>query len=183
MPKMTTFFIRDTVRALNNEARVVTEIDLGAFTNLGTTKPQLLRIHSIQIQYADDNGGVPNVKEADDTLPGMANSAFAVASLTTKPTLLASPYMPMLHEDETVFTSAIVSTNSNDVADQGITSSATDLAPQHLVNGYLIGVDRLYLYGRADDNWSEEVNINICMECSVEGIDREDAVSLALSQQ
>ncbi len=179
----TTFFIRESVRVLNDEVRKLTEIDLGAFVNLGSTKPQLLRIHSIQIQYADDNGGVPNVKAANTSLPGMANSAFAITSLTTKPTLLVSPYMPVLSEDETVFTSAVVSTNSNDVNDQGITSTGTDLAPQHLTNGYLIGVDRLYLYGRADDNWNEEVVIHICMECSVEGIDRNDAVSLALSQQ
>tara|TARA_Y100001972_G_scaffold94990_1_gene116923 strand:- start:1185 stop:1727 length:543 start_codon:yes stop_codon:yes gene_type:complete len=175
-----TFFIRDTVRALNDEVRKMTEIDLGAYVNLGSTKPQVLRIHSIQVQFADDNGGVPNVKA--ESQAGEFNSAFACVSLTTKETLLTTPYMPMLNEDETVFTAAVVSSNGNSVNDQGIQSSATDLAPQHLVNGYLIGVPSLYLYGRADDAWNEEVNINILMECSVETVTRENAVNLALSQ-
>lgn len=175
-----TFFLRSHVKCTANQARFVEEIDLGAFVNLGTTKPQVLRIHSIQVSFTDSQGLVPVVDAATSTADG--KSAFAVCGITTKELALASPNMPFLSDDETVFTAAIVSTNLNDDKDQGITSSATDLAPQHLVNGYLIGVDRLYLYGIADDAWDESITMAVCMECTVEPVTRENAVNLALSQ-
>jgi len=175
-----TFFLRSQVIAPATQARAVEEIDLGAYVNLGSTKPQVLRIHSIQVQFTDDEGLVPVVDAATTTADG--KSAFAVAALTTKEMQLASPNMPFLSYDETVYSAAIVSTNLNDDKDQGITSSATDLAPQHLQNGYLVGVDTLYLYGIADDAWDESIYISICMECSVEPATRENAINLALSQ-
>lgn len=175
-----TFFLRSQVEAPATQARAVEEIDLGAFVNLGSTKPQVLRIHSIQVSFTDKEGLVPVVDAA--TSSADAKSAFAVAAITTKESPLASPNMPLLSDDETVFTAAIVSSNLNDDKDQGITSSATDLAPQHLMNGYLIGVDTLYLYGIADDAWDEAILMSVCMECSVEPATRENAVNLALSQ-
>lgn len=176
-----TFFLRSQVSTPNDQGRRLEEIDLGAFVNLGSTKPQVLRIHSIQVQFCDTEGLVPIVKQANTT--GEDQTAFASVSLTTKPSPLASPNMPMLNDDETVFTASITSTNGrSSAAEQGITSSATDLAPQHLVNGYLVGVDTLYLYGIADDDWDEDLVINICMECSIEPVSKENAVNLALSQ-
>jgi hypothetical protein len=175
-----TFFLRSQVVAPATQARAVEEIDLGAYVNLGSTKPQVLRIHSIQVQFTDDEGLVPVVDAATTTAD--AKSAFAVAALTTKEMVLASPNMPFLSSDDTVYSAAIVSSNLNDDKDQGITSMATDLAPQHLVNGYLVGVDTLYLYGIADDAWDESIYISICMECSVEPATRENAINLALSQ-
>ena len=182
MPKhdTSTFFLRAQVVAPATQARAVEEIDLGAFVNLGSTKPQVLRIHSIQVQFTDIEGLVPLVDAA--TSVANAKSAFAVAALTTKATPLASPNMPFLSDDETIFTSAIVSSNLETAKQQGITSSETDLAPQHLVNGYLVGVDTLYLYGIADDAWDEAIYISIAMECSVEPVSKENAVNLALSQ-
>ncbi len=174
------FFIRAQVIADNTQARNVAEIDLGAFVNLGSTKPQVLRIHSIQLQMCDYQGLVPVVDAASSVAD--AKSAFANVSLTTKATLLASPNMPMLNDDETVFTASVVSSNLNDDADQGIVSTGMDIAPQHLEDGYLVGVDTLYLYGIADDAWKEDVYINIAMECSTEAATASNAVSLALSQ-
>lgn len=175
-----TFFLRSQVVAPATQARAVEEIDLGAYVNLGSTSPQVLRIHSVQISFTDSQGLVPVVDAA--TSSADAKSAFAVAAIATKEMVLASPNMPLLSDDETFFTAAIVSSNLNDDKDQGITSSATDLAPQHLMNGYLIGVDTLYLYGIADDAWDEDLTISICMECSTEPATRENAVNLALSQ-
>ena len=188
MPKhkdIETFFLRAQVETPNDQGRRVEEIDLGAFVNLGTRNPQVLRIHSIQVQFSDEAGLVPTVKQANST--GEDQTAFACVSLTTKATPVATvggePFMPWLFDDETVFTASITSTNGrSSAAEQGITSSATDLAPQHLVNGYLVGVDTLYLYGIADDDWNEDLYISICMECSTEAVDKESAVNLALSQ-
>tara|TARA_A100001037_G_scaffold285034_1_gene292003 strand:- start:4 stop:558 length:555 start_codon:yes stop_codon:yes gene_type:complete len=178
--KVNTFFIREQVIAPATQARAVQEVDIGAYVNIGTTRPQGLRIHSIQVAFTDDEGLVPVVDPATNVADG--KSAFACVSLTTKETSLASPNMPMLNDDETVFTASVTSTNLNDDKDQGIASAALDLAPQHLVNGYLLGVGTLYLYGIADDAWDEDVYISICMECSTEAIDKDNAVNLALSQ-
>jgi len=175
-----TFFLREQVIAPATQARTVTEIDLGAYVNLGSTKPQVLRIHSIQVQFADEEGLVPLVDPAAGA--GEFKSAFACVALTTKEFQLASPKMPFLSDDETVYTRSIVSSNGETAANQGITSGETDLAPQHLQNGYLVGVDTLYLYGIADDAWNENVVMSICMECSVEPATRENAINLALSQ-
>ena len=180
-----TFFLRAEVNAGNSQTRVEEAIDLGAYVNLGSSKPQVLRIHSIQVAYTDSLGLPPLVNAA--TAVGDTRTAFAVAALTTKQSSLPvgpSPAgaMPRLSDDDSVFTSAILVSNSNDTNDQGIASGATDLAPQHLENGYLVGVDTLYLYGFADDAWNEDVYISICMECSVEPATRENAINLALSQ-
>jgi hypothetical protein len=88
----------------------------------------------------------------------------------------------MLNDDETVFSAAVVGSNLNNDVDQGIMTASTDLAPQHLVNGYLVGVDTLYLYGIADNGWAETLAISICMECSTEAVSKDSAIGLALSQ-
>lgn len=175
-----TFFLREQVIAPATQARAVTEIDLGAYVNLGSTKPQVLRIHSIQVAFTDEEGLVPVVDAA--AAVAEYRSAFACLALTTKEFSPASPKMPYLSDDETVYTRHIVSSNGATTADQGISSGDTDLAPQHLTNGYLVGVDRLYLYGIADDAWNENVVMSIVMECSIEPATRENAINLALSQ-
>lgn len=180
-----TFFLRAEVNAGSDQTRVEEVIDLGAYVNLGSTKPQVLRVHSVQIAFTDSLGLPPSVDAA--TAVGDTRTAFAVAAITTKQSSLPvgpSPAgaMPRLSDDDSMFTSAILMSNSNDTIDQGFGSGVTDLAPQHLENGYLVGVDSLYLYGFADDAWNEDVYISICMECSVEPATRENAINLALSQ-
>lgn len=175
-----TFFLRGQVTCAADGNRDVAEIDLGAFVNLGTTKPQVLRIHSIQIAWTDEQGLVPSIDAA--AAVGDAKSAFSSVALTTKATPLTNPQIPMLNDDETVFSAALVGSNLNNDVDQGIMTSSTDLAPQHLENGYLVGVDTLYLYGIADDAWAETLKISICMECSTESVSKDSAIGLALSQ-
>ena len=58
-----------------------------------------------------------------------------------------------------------------------------DIAPQHLQNGYLVGVDTLFFYGAADDAWDEAPYLNVLIECSLESATQSNAVALALSQQ
>jgi len=175
-----TFFLRGQVTCPASDNRMVTEIDLGAFVNLGTKSPQVLRIHSIQVAWTDTQGLPPTIDAAGSV--GDGKSAYSCVAVTTKASPLNSPAMPMLNDDETVFTAAIVGTNLNDDDDQGIMTASTDLAPQHLMNGYLVGVDRLYLYGIADNAFAETIEISICMECSTEGVSKDSAIGLALSQ-
>lgn len=111
-------------------------------------------------------------------------NAFLNTAITTKATDLGTGAMPQLDDDSVIFTSSYVITNSKVSAgdDQGIVSGDLDLAPQHLVNGQLVGVDTLYMYALGDNAFAENVNINFCLECSVEPATRENAINLALSQ-
>jgi len=174
-----TFFLRSQLIAPNDQSFPSAEIDLGAYVNLGSTKPQILRVHSVQVQFSDSQGLVPSIDAAAS--PADAKSAFCSTAITTKERS-ATNVIPMLGDDETMFTAAIVGSNLNDDKDQGIFSDAMDIAPQHLTNGYLVGVDTLHLYACADDGWAENVYVSYCLECSVEPATRENAINLALSQ-
>jgi hypothetical protein len=176
-----TFFLRQSLVATIDEAFVEDELDLGAYVNLGSTKPQVLRVHSVQIQFSDSQGLVPTIKPSDST--GDWKGAYCNAAITTK-ARSATNIIPNLADDETMFTAAIVGANGNPDSggDQGIYSDAMDIAPQHLTNGYLVGVDTLHFYARADDAWAENVTVSFCLECSVEPATRENAINLALSQ-
>tara|TARA_R100000329_G_C7611723_1_gene217109 strand:- start:1551 stop:2096 length:546 start_codon:yes stop_codon:yes gene_type:complete len=176
-----TFFLRGQIVTDDaNQDRDESTIDLGAFVNLGSTKPQVLRIHSIQMQVCDSIGLPPTVDASGSV--GEERTAFLAAAITTKSTDLAITAMPQLNDDEVIFTSSVNVTNGRNSVDNGSTSSALDIAPQHLVNGMLVGVDTLYLYAISDDAFAEDVNVNFLLECSTEPISKENAVSLALSQ-
>jgi hypothetical protein len=181
MSKGGTFFLRQQMTATIDEAWVQEELDIGAYVNLGSTKPQVLRVHSVQIQFSDSTGLVPTIKPADST--GDWKGAYCNAAITTKARSSAN-YIPVLGDDETMFTAGLVGANGNPDAggDQGIYSDAMDIAPQHLVNGYLVGVDTLHFYARADDAWAENITVSFLLECSVEPATRENAINLALSQ-
>lgn len=178
-----TFFLRGQVTTDHTtQLRVSDEIDLGAYVNLGSSKPQLLRIHSIQTQVCDADGLVPAVDAPTGTETTI--NAFLNIAVATKETTLGTGDMPQLNDDSVIFTSSYTISNQKVSAgsDQGIVSDALDLAPQFLVNGILVGVDTLYLYALGDDAFAENVNVNFCMECSIEPASRENAINLALSQ-
>ena len=59
-----------------------------------------------------------------------------------------------------------------------------DIAPQEWTQGYLIGVDSMYLGGRRTAaGWSENIVVSLIMECTSETLSKEAALALALSQQ
>ena len=163
-----------------NQERDEATIDLGAFVNLGSSKPQVLRIHSIQMQVCDNIGLPPTVDASGTT--GEERTAFLAACITTKATDLAITALPQLDDDEVIFTSSVNVTNGRNAVDNGMSSGFLDIAPQHLVNGMLVGVDTLYLYAISDDAFAEDVNVNFLLECSTEPISKDNAVALALSQ-
>ena len=161
--------------------RVVSEVDLGAYVNLATSKPQLLRIHSIQQQICDTTGLPPAINAA--TSSTIEVNAFLATAIATKETTLGTGAMPQLNDDSIIYSSAInCTTQTRQSNNQGIVSGDLDLAPQDIKGGILVGVDTLYLYALADDAFAENVNVNFCLECSVEPVSREAAINLALSQ-
>ena len=178
-----TFFIRGrNIADHTTQTRVSSEIDLGAYVNLGTTKPQVLRIHGIQIQICDVDGLPPAVDAAPTSPVGQPTNAFLACAITTKETALAVDAMPDAYDDSTIFTASYVSSNFKHSDDQGVISQYLDSTPQYLTNGQLIGVDTLYLYALPDNAWAENVHVNYVLECSVEPATRENAINLALSQ-
>ena len=78
--------------------------------------------------------------------------------------------MPQINDESVMFSCAISGVNPNDDNDQGILTHDTDIAPQHLRDGYLLAVDTLYMYAAGDDAWSEDVYVNFMLECSLEKI-------------
>lgn len=177
-----TFFIRGQVTTDHStQQRVAGEIDLGAYVNLATSKPQLLRIHSVQQQICDSDGLPPAINAATSTTYEV--NAFLATAITTKETVLGTGDMPQLNDDSVIFSSSInCTTQTRGSNNQGIVSGDLDLAPQDIRGGILVGVDTLYLYALGDDAFAEDVNVNFCLECSVEPVSREAAINLALSQ-
>lgn len=183
MAKSETFYIRAQIQGDQSEERQEVEIDLGAYVNLGLKQSTLLRVHSIQQQLCDNQGLVPTVEGAAGA--GVTKSAFCNTAITTKRYVDAADpkSMPQLFDDATMYTAGVVSTNANTDEDQGITTHDIDIAPQHMMSGYLVGVDNLYVYITIDDKWSEDVFANFLLECTLESATQSNAVALALSQQ
>ena len=176
-----TFFLRgQVVTDSSTQLRVESTIDLGAFVNLGSSKPQILRIHSIQQQICDSDGLVPTVDASGAV--GEDRTAFLNSVISTKPTELGTGDLPQLNLDEVIYTAAVNFTNGRNSVDNGFQTSASDIAPQHLKNGILVGVDTLYLYALGDNAFAEDVHVNFMLECTVEPATRENAIAIALSQ-
>ena len=184
MAKSETFFIRARVEAdTTNELRQETVIDLGAYVNLGLKQSTLLRVHSVQQQICDSQGLVPTIDGASGA--GVHRYAFCNSAITTKRYIdtADTKSMPALDDDATMYSAAVIGENANTDADNGIYSHDTDIAPQHLQTGYLVGVDNLYLYVAADDAFNETIFVNVLLECTLESATQSNAVALALSQQ
>lgn len=184
MAKSDPFFIRAQVQAnVTTEERQEVEIDLGAYVNLGLKQSTLLRVNSVQQQLCDAQGLVPTIDGAAGA--GVHRYAFCNSAITTKRYIdtADAKSMPQLNDDATMYSAAVIGENANTDVDNGIYTHDTDIAPQHMMSGYLVGVDNLYLYAAADDAFAEDVFVNVLLECTLESATQSNAVALALSQQ
>lgn len=168
MAKSDSFFIRAST-AFNGTTFEQTSIDLGAYVDaLGKS---VLRIHNISVQW-----GTP-LEDADTTTTnaGQTNafqlttqSQTAMVDITDK-SVIASGRLS-LHTDGTA---AVVQVNDE-----------LDVAPQHWTNGYLVGVEQIYL--GVDSSSATNLDLSQCaimIECTVETLSQSAAMALALSQQ
>jgi len=165
MAKTDSFFIRATV-ATNTTTYAQTTVDLGSYVDaLGKS---VLRIHNIAVQYGSGN----------DASVVTANSTNIIG-----------------HQITTQSQTAMVSTSDKSVISSGRlllvgdaggavqnSSEALDVAPQMWTNGYLVGVEQIYLATDASADVSLD-SVNIVMECTVETLSQSAAMALALSQQ
>jgi hypothetical protein len=168
MAKTDSFFIRAST-AFNGTTYNQTSVDLGAYVDaLGKS---VLRIHNIAVQY-----GTP----IDSIVPPNAQSATAAFQLTTQ-----SQAAMVDITDKSVISSGKLSTiKGNDGVTTGVFSTELDMAPQHFTNGYLVGVEQIYL--AVDTTDVNSLGLDQCaivLECTVETLSQSAAMALALSQQ
>jgi len=171
MAKTDSFFIRQSLTltaATFNEAT----IDLGAYVDaLGKA---VLRIHNIAVQYSDSTGTTPDMTAT--------TNAACDFQLTTQ----TQGGMVISGDNKSVVASGRIVAYNEDSSDGVPTyvSDSLDVAPQHWLRGYLIGVESIYLSGQKTlAGWKEDVVISLVMECSSESLTKEAGMALALSQQ
>ena len=165
MAKTDSFFIRAST-ATNGLTFAQSSIDLGAYVDaLGKS---VLRIHNISVQY-----GAP--LELPATLTPNEDGAVAF-QLTTQ-----SQASMITAINKSLVSSGQLTYASDANAVLSVLEETQDISPQEWKNGYLIGVEQIYLgVDQSADRISE---INIVMECTVETLTASAAMALALSQQ
>ena len=166
MAKSDSFFIRATVNT-NGTTYVQTSVDLGAYVDaLGKS---VLRIHNVAVQY-----GSP---VASYGVSGANSTACTAFQLTTQ-----SQSAMVNASDRSVIASGRLAGTSDAAANTQMLSESLDVAPQHWTNGYLVGVEQIYL---ATDSLANAItdNVSIVLECTVETLSQSGAMALALSQQ
>lgn len=165
MAKSDSFFIRGRVTT-NGTNFVQTSIDCGAYVDaLGKS---VLRIHNIAVQYGDPPVNLP---------AGSPNSDASVSfQLTTQ-----SQSAMVNATDKSLISSGSFTTAQDGAGSYSVLTDTLDVAPQHWTNGYLVGVEQIYLGVNQSADRIDAVSI--VLECTVETLSQSAAMALALSQQ
>jgi len=165
-----TFFIRASVNAGDSNQFGQAEIDIGSYTDLGSSSPELLRIHNVNIAMTDAAGFIPQM--TNDT------AGSAAWQLTTQ-----SQTAVVLQDDRSVIASGRGAFRNPDGTVHAPTQAfESQLLPQDFSEGYLVAVPTLYLGGLGDANFTEDVYFTAILECSTEKASKSNAISLAVSQ-
>jgi hypothetical protein len=159
------FFIRSTKDLGNTNTYHEKTIDIGAFVDaLGRS---VLRIHNVSVTWSDHTG-------RSNLVNGVAAAQFQLLTQSQTDIILPSEK------------SVICSGKVNSDGAGGLPSFVShdlDVAPQHWTNGYLVGVEQLYLGGTASLGFPGDVYCTVVLECTVETLTEKAAMALALSQQ
>jgi len=166
MAKSDSFFIRASVTTQNNAALDQQNVDLGAYVDaLGKS---VLRIHNVAVQIVNSATNLPPAA-------GGQTSTCAWQLTTQSQTALVAAV-----DKSVISTGALRSVGGGNES----LDDAADINPQMWSNGYLVGVEQIYLGAIADANWATaEITFNVVMECTVETLSQSAAMALALSQQ
>lgn len=169
MVKTENFFIRANVLQAGS-VFATQEIDLGSYVNLGVSSSTLLRIHSLEVQIQDVSNPFSGPYADDATL----NIGW---DLTTS---AQTTLVPLSNNSVVASGRYMISEQTRVIMD----SVSKDMMPQTFRNGYLIGVDSIYLSTQADQvSTAGNYEISILMEVTMEKATQANAASLALSQQ
>lgn len=163
MAKSDSFFIRAGTTT-NGTTYAQSSIDLGAYVDaLGKS---VLRVHNIAVQY-----GSP----LDSYVGASDSNTQSVFQLTTQ-----SQTSMVSATDKSVIASGSLAIATTGPA-VSMMSESLDVAPQHWTQGYLVGVEQIYL--GVDQSFNHVNEINVVLECTVETLSQSAAMALALSQQ
>jgi len=170
MPK-STFYIRALVTPGNSGTYVEQEIDLGSYTNLGSSKPEVLRIHNIRAAMTNSGGEIPEMTSntADVSSWQLCTQTQAGLVLGTNDAFVAGGRGAFRNPDGS--------------ANAPTQVMEEQILPQDFTTGYLIAVPSLFLGATAGTDFTEGVNYSVILECSTEPMSKAAAVSLAISQQ
>jgi hypothetical protein len=166
-----TFFIRASVNGGNAGTYAQTEIDLGSYTSLGSSKPEVLRIHNVIVQMSDASGLIP--KMTGDT------AGSAAWQLTTQ----SQSGIVLLTDDSFISGGRGAFRNPDSTIHSPTQDFSEQILAQDFVGGYLVAVPNLFLGGIGETNFTEDVYFNVMLECTTESMTKASAVSLAVSQQ
>jgi hypothetical protein len=131
----------------------------------------VLRVHGVTVRYGSfasrptTTGGTQNAAGFQLT----TQSQTALVDLTDK-SLIASGILT-------------VSAPAGGTGDQSVITESLDIAPQMFKNGYLVGVEQIYLGVDQSFNMFLTGGVQIILECTVEKLSSSAAMALALSQQ
>jgi len=165
MAKTDSFFVRGTI-AYNGSTYAESTIDLGAFVDaLGKS---VLRIHNVDVQW--NAGGFQLV-------PGTSIDYATKFQLTTQ-----SQTAILSADDKSVIASGHLSASSDANDAMQMINESIDVGPQHWTNGYLVGVESIYLGVDQNADFGM-VACAVVLECTVETLSEKAAMALALSQQ
>jgi hypothetical protein len=167
MAKSDSFFIRASVDD-NSTTFNQASIDLGAYVDaLGKS---VLRIHNVAIRWT--------TPQFPGSLNPGANATGAAAWQLTTQSQAALVDMT----DKSLISSGNVSVSADAASTVTHISEVIDISPQQFTQGYLVGVEQIYL--GFDQNVGTMCDgVQIMLECSVESLSASAAMSLALSQQ
>ena len=170
MAKSDSFFIRAKISGLTAGAFGQTSIDLGAYVDaLGKS---VLRIHRVSTQYVFGNFANPTVTIAN-------GEAMANWQLTTQ----SQAALVDATDKSVISTGNFQSVNATGVANHySFSTQDVDINPEDWTNGYLVGVEQIYLGGEAT-NFESLTDVIVVLECTVETLSSSAAMALALSQQ
>jgi len=168
MAKSDSFFIRastDFNGATYNES----SIDLGSYVDaLGKS---VLRIHNIAVQWGS---------AVEPAIGAAGLDVVNAFQLTTQ-----SQAAMVDATDRSVISTGRIQTGveTGNVATNFV-SESLDIAPQMWRNGYLVGVEQIYLGVDSSNAIANGLTAcNIVLECTVETLSQSAAMALALSQQ
>jgi hypothetical protein len=169
MAKSDSFFIRGLTTAPGG-SYVENAIDIGHVVDaLGKT---VMRIHNVQAQLWEGIIGT----DFSITSNSGANISWQLTTQTQTGLVNAT-------DRSVIATGRLTLSNATSTANiVSFISEDADIMPQHWTNGYLVGVDQLYL-GVSTDNQLTDGNVALVMECTSETLSQSAAMSLALSQQ
>jgi hypothetical protein len=167
--KTDSFFLRQTLNASNTNNYQEIALDLGAYVDaLGKS---VLRIHNIAVTFSDPNGKALEINALTS-----AAAQFQLVTQTQNDIVSSS-------NRAVISSGKLYGVNMLDGVHYPQVSHDTDVLPQMWTNGYLVGVDTIYLGGQASSQWTSQVYMSITLECTVETMSEASAMALALSQQ